>query len=257
MPKERRIKYAQNFTYNPKLVRLIIHKSKIPESYTVLDIGAGRGQLTMALAERFENVIAIEKDEELFEKLSKKVKDEVQIKSFNIDFEEFKLPADKYAVFSNIPFNKTADIVKRLIYSNFSPEYIYLFLDKRAAFKFSGFGRESEFSLLNKPRWSFKVVHRFSKTDFDPPPSVDVVLLEIIKRKEPLLVGEEYYDYKDFIKAAVHAWKPNIKKLLTDFFGFKKAKTIIRELKLNGEEKPTHVKFEDWLEIYRMIKRKA
>ena len=96
------VQYSQNFIKDPNLVERLLSNSSIGKNDVVLEIGAGGGVITRKLRERAKEVIAFEIDNDL------PLKDVVRG-----DFLDHPLPNYPYKVFSNIPFNITADIVKK------------------------------------------------------------------------------------------------------------------------------------------------
>lgn len=62
----------QHFLKNVRLALMLIGHSNLKRRDTVLEIGAGSGVITAALAKKCGEVFAIEKDLETFKKLQKK-----------------------------------------------------------------------------------------------------------------------------------------------------------------------------------------
>lgn len=65
----------QNFLKNPRLALYLIGHSNIKKRDIVLEIGAGSGVITTALAKRCKKVITIEKDHKTADKLRQNLKD--------------------------------------------------------------------------------------------------------------------------------------------------------------------------------------
>ena len=70
----RKHELSQHFLSGPKLALFLIGHSNIKKRDIVIDIGAGSGVITSALAKRCKKVIAIEPDHETAEKLRKNLK---------------------------------------------------------------------------------------------------------------------------------------------------------------------------------------
>ncbi len=69
---------GQNFLRDPKILSKILDAAKITPEDTVLEIGPGEGTLTALLLKRAGRVLAVEKDEELVEKLKERFKKEIE-----------------------------------------------------------------------------------------------------------------------------------------------------------------------------------
>jgi len=183
---EKRIKYSQNFLRSRELIKKLLNKSSICSNDLVLEIGPGKGIITEQLARGCIKVIGVEKDRKLCDGLFQKFRENNKVEIKCEDFLKYRLPAEeKYKIFSNIPFNLTADIIGKITSADNPPEDAYLIVQEEAAQKFSGslYGKERQYSLLLKPWFEVKIMHHFKRTDFYPVASVEIVLLRIKKRE--------------------------------------------------------------------------
>ena len=219
----------------------------------VYEIGPGRGIITAELEDKCTRVIAIEKDRKLYEYLVQKFADRSKVKIILGDFLSYQLPRDKkYKIFSNIPFNITADIIKRLTSVENPPEDAYLIVQREAAVKFAGsaYGKERLDSLLIKPWLELNIIHEFKRTDFDPAPRVDIVLLRIKKRAKPLVNNSQAVLYKDFVVYGFSQWKSSLKKSLDKIFTYDQFKRLAKDLSFSITAVPTDLDLEQWLGLF-------
>jgi len=250
---DKKLIYSQNFLKNKKLVEKIINQSNIGLQDVVYEIGPGKGIITEYLAKRCTKVIGIEKDEKLYKRLFQKFKDNGKIKIRYGDFLSYNLPRnEKYKIFSNIPFNLTADIIAKLTLAINPPEDIYLIIQDEAARKFAGlpYGKERQYSLLLKPWFELKILHHFEQTDFYPIPQVKIVLLQVKKRKNSLVKKEKNQIYRDFIIYGFNQWKLNLKDALKKIFTYEQLKRLSKDLGFNLSATPTDLNFEQWLGLF-------
>ena len=247
-----KLQHSQNFLRDPKLVQELIDKSSLQKNDTVLDIGAGKGIITELLAKSVKSVVAIEPDAELFNHLQDKLKGNSNVHTQKIDFLKYNLPKEPYKVFSNIPFNITADIIKKLLGAQNSPEDSYLIVQEEAAKKYAGkpYAKETLFSVLHKPWVSFSIVHKFSRSDFAPTPQVNSVLLRIEKLKKPLIPQHTAALFKDFVAFGFTSVRPNLKKGYKNVFGHIQFLKLADEFNFSSDAKPTDLDFEQWLGIF-------
>ena len=147
----RRISFAQNFLTSPKLVRRLVGMSTIGPSDTVCEIGPGNGIITAALATVAKQVIAIEKDPELVRRLRERFRSFDNVEIVENDFLDYRFGTRNGKIFANIPYNLTAQIVRKILSEPSNLSEGYLILQKEAARKFSGTPRETLFSILVKP----------------------------------------------------------------------------------------------------------
>ena len=251
-----RIYLAQNFLRRPKLARRLVGMTTIGPSDTVYEIGPGNGIITAALASVAGQVIAIEKDPELVRRLRERFRPLDQVKIVQKDFLAYSFrtrrgtPASEYKLFANIPYNITAQIVRRLLYERTNLSEGYLILQKEAAKKFSGSSRETQFSILAKPFFEFQIVSQLRRTDFWPVPSVDSTLLSIKRRVRPLIETQDIAVYRNFIEYGFGRWKPNLKLAFKNVFTYKQWKRLAHDLDFPLNARPTELSFEQWLGLY-------
>jgi 23S rRNA (adenine-N6)-dimethyltransferase len=247
----KRILLAQNFIRDPGLVGAIVAGSSITKSDLVYEIGPGEGIITQELAAVARQVIAIEKDPTLVRNLKSRFSGVGNVEIQEGDFIRFEIRYDDYKVFSNIPFNITSDIVRKLINAKNPPSDAYLVLQEAAAGKFAGIPGETEFSVLAKPWFDITIVRRFLRTDFEPVPSVEVALLRIAKREQALVTKDNAATYRRFVKFGFEAWKKDLGKAYDKIFTYEQWKRISRELGFKMDVKPTQLTFTQWLGTFK------
>ena len=114
---------GQHFTIDKVLIADAIKIAKINETDTVLDIGAGKGFITVHLVRQCINVIAIENDKSLLCILKNKFANNYNVKIIDCDFRGYTIPKRNFKVVSNIPFRITSDILTYIIHSGFISGY--------------------------------------------------------------------------------------------------------------------------------------
>ena len=109
---------GQHFTIDKVLIQNAIKIANISSQDTVLDIGAGKGFLTVHLLKIAHNVVAIENDTALVEHLRKLFSDTRNVQVVGCDFRNFAVPKFPFKVVSNIPYGITSDIFKILMFES-------------------------------------------------------------------------------------------------------------------------------------------
>src|SRR5690242_14056636 len=110
-PKKR---LGQHFLTDPRLLGRIADTLGATRDDTVIEIGPGRGALTVALLERAGKVIAIELDRELAPMLADRYRDEPRFRIVEGDVLEQALGAlagGPYLLAGNVPYNITTPIL--------------------------------------------------------------------------------------------------------------------------------------------------
>ena len=158
-------------------------------------------------------------------------------------------------MFANIPYNRTAQIVRKLLNERPGPCKAFLIMQKEAAKKFSGSTRESLFSILAKPFFEFEILCRLKRTDFYPMPNVDSVLLSIRRRTRPLIEAQDVARYRDFVQYGFGRWKPNLRLAFKHVFTYRQWKRLACDLDYPLNATATELSFEQWLGLYAYYRR--
>lgn len=248
--KDRHFQLGQNFLRSRELVRKLVKESSIAPSDTVYEIGPGRGIITAELADVAEDVVAVEVDPQLAKELRNRFRDIRNVRIIQGDFLEHQIQIREYKIFSNIPFNATASIVRKLLYSDNPPADAYLVMQIEAAEKFSGRPNESEFSVLAKPKWRMELVHAFDRNDFQPAPSVDACLLRFERRMVPIIKKGKLEQYTAFVRYGFGRWKESLKLTFKPVFTYTQWKRLCHDLGFAIDATPTDLSFEQWCRLF-------
>jgi len=242
--------------------------SKIGLSDNVYEIGPGNGIITAALANVAGHVIAVEKDPELVRHLRQRFSAVENVEIVEKDFLNYSFrtrrgvsgPVTEYKMFANIPYNRTSQIVRRILQERSGLCEAYLIIQKEAAKKFSGSPRETLFSILVKPFFDFRVLAQLDRADFWPIPNVDSVLLSIKRRAHPLIKAPDIALYREFVQYGFGRWRPNLRLAFKNVFTYKQWKHLARDQEFSLNATATDLSVEQWLGLYqgfRYIRRHA
>ena len=180
----RKHELSQHFLRGPRLAGFLIGHSNIKKRDTVIDIGAGSGVITAALARRCKHVIAVEPDHETAEKLRQNVGKLENVTVVEQDFLDMVLPEGKYKVFANPPFHLSSAILHKLDEAPNPPAAIYLILQKQFALKLLNNDRHytSQLGMQLFVHYAPRIRLPLRPEYFTPPPAVPTVLLELKRR---------------------------------------------------------------------------
>ncbi len=192
---------TQNFLRDRALMERLVSRADIAPTDVVYDLGAGSGALTDALARRAGRVIAVEKDPALVARLRARSRDRPNVEIRQADILAHPLPRAEYVVFASPPFDITSAIMRRLTTADVPPRAAYLALQREAVDRYLGRPRQTLAALLLAPWFSVRIVHHFARSDFSPPPAVDVVMIWMQKRGPPLIAPGDAQEYRDFVVA--------------------------------------------------------
>lgn len=244
------IRYSQNFLRDPRLVASLLDMCCLEPESVVYEIGPGKGIITEQLALRSQRVIAIEKDPRLAARLQRQFAETPTVTIYQGDFLRYRLPHEKYTVVANIPFNITSAIVAKLTAARCPPEDAYLIMQREAADTLSGRPHESLRTILLKPWFEIEQVRHFRRTDFEPAPRVDVVMLRLRKRGPPLVRSEDRQCFRDFATHLFTAWKPTVEQTLKRLCSKRQLDTLRGILDFDLDVTPTTLTLAQWLALF-------
>lgn len=230
-----------------------MEQARVAGSDRVVEIGGGSGVLTQALARRAGFVTSIEVDERLAARLRRATAENPQVEVVTGDALEVPLPAEPFRVVANPPFNRTADLLRRLARETRLRE-AHLLVQLEAAERFAGapFARETLQSLLLKPWWHVEIVGEVPATAFSPPPSVSVALLWMQRRDPPLLNGDEAAAYRALIER-VFSQGQGLRDSLRRELSTEQLRRIAARLRIDLDGRRGDPTFDQWLALHRFI----
>lgn len=193
---------GQNFLKSEKILEKIIQAGEISSNDTVLEIGPGKGALTEKILEKAGQVIAVEKDKNLFEFLQEKFSREISAGKLILiggDILKFEIgEKNNYKIIANIPYNITGAILKKFLTAKNQPKLMVLMVQKEVAERI--IARNNKNSILSisvKVYGEPKIVAKVEKRYFSPQPKIDSAIISIknISRK---LFNEEKIPENNF-----------------------------------------------------------
>ncbi len=247
----RKLSHSQNFLKSRKFVESLLDKTNINSNDLVVEIGPGKGIITHQLLAHAGRVLTIEIDEKLASSLHMIFGKNQNLNIVNADFLKWQLPKGPYKVFANIPFNMTADILKKLVADKNPPKVAYLIMQDKAAERFIGepLVKDSQTSILLKPWFEMKIIEHIDREEFIPTPSVNAVLFMFQKKAIPLINSQLEQLFRDFVVYGYNQWKPTILEALEKVFSPKQRNILSKELRIK-DIKPSDLKIEHWLKLF-------
>jgi 23S rRNA (adenine-N6)-dimethyltransferase len=200
---ERRRSLGQNFL-RPDRAEQLVDAAAFAAGDLVVEIGAGRGALTYALASRGVRVVALEKDTHWAESLRRDVGRrglDSAVRVVRCDALDYRMPRRPYRVIGSLPFGATTSILRRLLDDPAtSLVRADLIVQWEVARKRAVMPPSTLLSTTWAPWWSFEVTRRIPAAAFRPVPSVDGAVLCVTRRDPPLLPPGMAGPYASFVR---------------------------------------------------------
>jgi 16S rRNA (adenine1518-N6/adenine1519-N6)-dimethyltransferase len=183
---------GQNFVADPNTVRKIAGLANVGPGDHVVEVGAGLGSLTLALAETGASVLAIEIDKHVTPVLRTVVEPHgvtvVQADAMDTDWPQLLSGSVDWTLVANLPYNIGTPLVADLM--DFVPQIkrMVVLVQAEVADRFAASPRTPAYGALSVKTayWATaRVIMRVSPNVFVPPPKVDSALVEIVRRDQP------------------------------------------------------------------------
>lgn len=176
---------GQHFLKDERVLGHIAKQMEL-KGRTVLEIGAGHGELTKHLAKAARKVVALEKDPVLFAELSVNAEKLANVEAVNCDALEFGF--SKYNYFAgNLPYEISSPLLFKAIGSRFE-EAVFLLQKEFAQRLVAGPGTAdwSRLSAMAQSRADIAIVGYVKPELFSPPPKVESAIVLLKRKKRPV-----------------------------------------------------------------------
>ncbi|MGC9796878.1 16S rRNA (adenine(1518)-N(6)/adenine(1519)-N(6))-dimethyltransferase RsmA [Fervidobacterium riparium] len=251
---------GQNFLSNETFAEKIVQLSEIEKTDTVLEIGAGAGTLTVALAQTGATIFAIEIDERMRPILQERL---LTYENVHLIFSDFLaldtsfLP-DGYKCVSNIPYYITAPILKKLLFTNFKS--LTIMMQKEVGERLlekPGSSNRGFLTVVLQTVANVQKVLTVPKSAFVPNPDVDSVVLKMTRKEQlPFSDNYELESYWNLVSNAFSQKRKTIYNNLKTFIDDKqKIEEILLKAGVQPNERPEGLTEEQFVALWREWKR--
>ncbi len=186
--------FGQNFITDTNLLDAMVADSGVRADDVVVEIGAGAGTLTRAIAKVAKKVISFEIDRNLKEVLDVTLQglDNVEVvfrDIMKVTDEEIKsLVGENFKVVANLPYYITTPIIMRFLECDLKPQTLSIMVQKEVAERLVAKAGTAEYGAITAVVDLYanaKITRIVGKNNFYPVPKVDsaVIRLDICDKK--------------------------------------------------------------------------
>ncbi len=184
---------GQNFVADPNTVRRIANLAAVGPGDHVVEIGAGLGSLTLALAETGADIIAIEVDRGIVPVLRSVVEDlpnvtVVEADANSTDWSTLLAPHADWTLVANLPYNVATPLVCDLLDDVPAVTSMLVMVQKEVGERFAAGPGSKQYGAVSVKiaYWSTaKVVATVPASVFVPRPNVESALVRIDRHEPP------------------------------------------------------------------------
>ncbi len=210
MKKSRRHALGQHFLASRAVLHKIVEAIAPRPEDVIVEIGAGKGVLTAALAERAGRVIAVEKDERLIPGLMASVPGNVEVVHADVlglDFRRFSGAAAHAGlrIAGNLPYSISSPLLFKILDDHELLADCFFLLQREFAERVTAVPGTKKFaplSILVQNYFRARIEFKVAPGSFSPPPEVDSAFLSLRRREAPLLDIPDEPLFREFLRAA-------------------------------------------------------
>lgn len=216
---------GQNFLVNPEVLNIILEAGEVRDCDTVIEIGAGLGYLTDALAQHAKRVIAVEVDALLYNALAARFSVDSRVQLLNADILKLELnallesenPSHTDKVIANLPYSITTPILWKLLAHQRQLHSCVLMMQKEVAERIvAGPGGKDYGALTIGVTYHAEptLIATLSPENFYPSPKVDSALLKLRMRERPKVSVEDETLFFKIVRTAFRTRRKMLKNAL-------------------------------------------
>jgi 16S rRNA (adenine1518-N6/adenine1519-N6)-dimethyltransferase len=254
-PKKR---LGQNFLIDKNILKKIVDTCELRPSDIVLEIGAGRGELTRMLAERVKKVYALEIDPSLCNELRDSLKGAPNIEIIKHDILKFNLKkyfskiVGKIKVIGNIPYYISSPIIEYLIRARNRIDIIFITVQREFAKRMaapSGSKVYGAFSCFVQYYSKPKIILNIKKNSFFPKPKVDSCLVRLEMFEEPKVSPKDKNLFFKIIRAAFNKRRKTLRNSLEAIVSKEKLDDFFSKYGVDSNTRPEDLTLEDFANL--------
>jgi len=248
---------GQHFLTSEKALDTIIDAADPKADDLILEIGPGKGVLTDKLLPFAGKIIAVEKDDNLYEMLKEKYGDAVDLVHGDIlDFDPETLQFYKdldYKLVANIPYNITGAILRKFLSAPYQPERMVLLVQKEVAERIARSEKESILSISVKAYGTPKYVETVKAGSFSPPPKVDSAIICIQGISKNFFEGFSEDVFFEMLKAGFASKRKKLSSNLSTLYPKEKVEKAFGLLGLDDNTRAEDVDIDMWQKLGKAL----
>jgi 16S rRNA (adenine1518-N6/adenine1519-N6)-dimethyltransferase len=256
---------GQHFLKNPYALRTIIDRISPQSQDFIIEIGPGKGVLTLPLAKKAGKIVAIEKDKALAAFLkNKNIPNLLILEGDVLKVDLQKLIWDENSaqrpvkIVGNLPYSISSPILFKIYEFKELFSFCVFLLQKEVAERISagpGTKKFAPISILFQIVFETQIHAFFSPRSFTPSPKVDSALISLEKRQTPLFSLKDEQDFHRFLKMAFRSRR---KTLINNFIlsGYSRASldNVFQRLEMEKMIRPEQVSIDCFLALYNELR---
>ncbi len=246
---------GRHFLRSSRLAADFVREARVAPGELVVDIGAGAGALTRALADAGAEVLALELAPDLVRQLRRRFDSNHSVSVLEADVLDWAWPERPFAVVANLPFARTGAILAHML------------RDPRGALRRADVIVQWDFAAKHTAVWpatlkstywrswyDMAITGRLARTAFSPPPSVDAAVVRFERRQQPLVPAHDSERYWHFLSDAFRSPLP-VRRALGARLPALRVKRLAPTLGFAPDARARDLDARQWAELYVLSNR--
>ena len=245
---------GQNFMIDPAIRDALAESAAGGEEDEVIEVGAGVGTLTIALAERHRHVVAVELDHRLIPALREVVESRGGGRVEIVEADILKLdiralyPNGGEEVVGNIPYNLTGALIRKLLDHPPRPRRLSLVVQKEVAERWTAVTGASLATIAVQVFAEARLEFTIPAAAFTPAPRVDSALVVLEVRARPAVDVPDMDSFFRMVEAVFQFRRKQLGGALGRITGIgsEAAAMRLREAGIDPERRPQTLTLAEW-----------
>ncbi len=180
-------RFGQNFLKSQDVIQKIIDAINPRQGSRIIEIGAGRGAITLPLAESQAIVTAIEFDNDLIGYLTKLLSKHPNVEIIHQDFLLYEPDFDNYILVGNLPYNITTPVIEWACERRNDIQSAFFMTQKEVALRLSAKPGNKDWSplaIFSQLYFDVELLFDISAKHFSPPPKVESSIVKLVPKAD-------------------------------------------------------------------------
>jgi 16S rRNA (adenine1518-N6/adenine1519-N6)-dimethyltransferase len=248
---------GQNFLTDSVVRDEVAKQAGLSPEDEVLEVGAGVGTLTVALAPRCRRVVAVELDGRLIPALRESLAGTENVEVVRTDILRFNVrsafPDGNEIVAGNIPYNLTGALIRKLLDEPPRPRRLSLVVQKEVAERWTASSGASLSTVAVQVFAEARLLFTIPAAAFTPAPRVDSALVRLDVRERPAVGVDDLQAFFRFVEAVFQGRRKQLGGTLGRISGIGStaAGARLRGVEIDPERRPQTLSLGEWEALYK------
>ena len=247
---------GQNFLTDQTIRDAVADAAEVAPDDDVLEVGAGPGTLTAALARRCRRLVAVELDRRLIPVLREVVAGHDNVEIIQADILRFDIhaafPQGGEVVAGNIPYSLTGALIEKLLQPAPRPRRLSLVVQSEVAERWAASTGASLSTVAVQVFATPRIAMTIPASAFTPPPRVDSALVVLEVRERPAVNVSDLDAFFRFVEAVFQFRRKQLGGALGRIggIGSTEAAARLRDAGIDPQRRPQTLSLAEWEAIF-------